>query len=103
MRHTVSIGDEIMIGEQLFIVTGVRVERDKPSVLITKQPVELLVKSVQKDEEPPEMLDGCCVNQVSNLTISPTRCVRCGQHLIVRNRQWVRYQPKGANNETITD
>lgn len=51
-------------------------------------------------DDQPEILDGCCVNQVSNpKALSPTRCVRCGQHLIVRNRMWVRYQPKEGNYE----
>jgi hypothetical protein len=44
MRHEVSIGDEIMIMGHLFVMTEVRSEMNKPAVLTTKQPVELLVK-----------------------------------------------------------
>lgn len=42
MKHTVSIGDEIIVRGYIFIVTGIKTEMDKPAVLTTKQPIELL-------------------------------------------------------------
>jgi hypothetical protein len=49
MRHYVSVGDEILILGHLFIITEVRVEMNKPTVLITKQPVELMAKADYKE------------------------------------------------------
>lgn len=41
-RHEVHVGDELLVEGRVFVITEMRDEINKPSVLVTKQPVELI-------------------------------------------------------------
>lgn len=41
-RHEVRVGDELLIEGRAFVITEMRDEINKPSVLVTKQPIELI-------------------------------------------------------------